>query len=134
MILRLRTPDSLTIGKLGTFHFRAGWYTYVGSAMGAGGLRGRLKHHLAPLKKPHWHIDYLRQGALIEQIWYGVGDVNREHEWAKLLYTTPGARVVVPRFGASDCRCTTHLFHFAARPNIDRFQSLQEGLSVWKMT
>ena len=39
-VLLLHLPDNeqLTIGKLGTFDFPAGWYAYVGSAFGPGGV------------------------------------------------------------------------------------------------
>jgi Uri superfamily endonuclease len=129
LILRLRTPARISVGKLGAFDFRTGWYAYVGSAMGTGGLRGRLKHHLTPVKKPHWHIDYLRQSAVIEQVWYRVSHVSHEHEWANHLHIMVGVRVAVPRFGASDCGCVTHLFYFAARPDMAEFPL--ESLSVW---
>ena len=39
LLLQLPTDEELTIGKLGTFDFPAGWYTYVGSAFGSGGSR-----------------------------------------------------------------------------------------------
>ena len=60
LLLYLPLNITLTVGRLGTFDFPAGWYAYVGSAFGAGGLVGRIKHHLQPLENPHWHIDYLR--------------------------------------------------------------------------
>ncbi|MBL8145099.1 MAG: DUF123 domain-containing protein, partial [Anaerolineae bacterium] len=56
--LALREPAELTIGQLAAYYFPAGVYAYVGSARGAGGLAGRLKHHQSPVLRPHWHIDY----------------------------------------------------------------------------
>jgi Uri superfamily endonuclease len=116
LVLRLEAPARLTVGQLGTFDFPAGWYAYVGSACGPGGLRGRLAHHLAPLRRPHWHIDYLRAAAAVATIWCSAGDAAQEHIWAVALAQMPGATVAVPRFGASDCRCPSHLFYFAAPP------------------
>ena len=83
----------VTIGKRGTFTFPVGWYTYVGSAFGAGGLRGRLKHHLSPVKRPHWHIDYLRAVAPVVTVWFAADGVRHEHVWANALLNAPGASV-----------------------------------------
>ncbi|MFN3332972.1 MAG: GIY-YIG nuclease family protein, partial [Caldilinea sp.] len=86
-----------------------GWYLYVGSALGSGGLRGRLRHHLRVVRRPHWHIDYLRQVCTVEQVWCVVDAQCWEHCWAEQLATmaTPAPRL---RFGASDCRCIAHCF------------------------
>lgn len=119
--LRLEQPTTLSIGRLGRFAFPAGFYVYVGSAFGPGGLRGRLKHHLAPIPKPHWHLDYLRQAAPLEEIWCIARPEVLEHAWAALLHDLPGASLPAPRFGASDCRCPAHLFHYPARPDFADF-------------
>lgn len=134
LILHLPIPSHLTIGKLGTFNFAAGWYAYVGSAFGPGGLRGRLKHHLSPVTKPHWHIDYLRQSARNQEIWYIASEMMYEHEWADVLRSMPRSSVPVPRFGASDCRCETHLIHFNARPEVETFQRcVGKKLEIWSV-
>ena len=84
LLLQLPVDEQLTIGKLGTFDFPAGWYTYVGSAFGSGGLVGRLKHHMKPVEKPHWHIDYLRQSARLMEIWLSPNTERHEEEWVDL--------------------------------------------------
>ncbi len=137
LILHLDAPGHLDIGRLGAFDFPAGWYAYVGSAFQAGGLRGRLKHHLAPVRRPHWHIDYLRQIAVLEQIWYLASPTSFEHRWAELLMRQPGVDLPVPRFGASDCHCPAHLVHFRARPSFDWFRALtraQGEVRCWRTT
>lgn len=116
LVLRLRVITHIQVGPLGAFEFPEGWYAYVGSAFGAGGLRGRLKHHLAPVCHPHWHIDYLRQAAAHEQVWLLASERSYEHTWAAALRNIPGVRIPAARFGASDCRCDSHLFHFKERP------------------
>ncbi|MEO8612981.1 MAG: DUF123 domain-containing protein [Chloroflexota bacterium] len=108
-----------------------GGIAYVGSAFGAGGLQGRLKHHLSPVKKPHWHIDYLRQKAGVEEVWCITSDTAHEHEWAAILCTLPDAAIAVPRFGASDCQCKTHLSYFAQKPAYDVFCKLA-GVPIQK--
>ncbi|MBL8134433.1 MAG: GIY-YIG nuclease family protein [Anaerolineae bacterium] len=118
LLLSLPQTTPLVIGRLGAFDFPAGWYTYVGSAFGPGGLRGRLSHHLAPVTKPHWHIDHLRQAAICREVWFTADEISREHDWATALRTSPGASMPAPRFGASDCACPTHLIHFADKPDL----------------
>lgn len=116
LLLHMASPAALTVGRLGTFDFAAGWYAYVGSAFGPGGLRGRLKHHLSPVKKAHWHIDYLRALASVRDVWWLASETVIEHQWGGALRTMPGAAVLAPRFGASDCKCAAHLVHFAQKP------------------
>jgi Uri superfamily endonuclease len=121
LLLHLPADETLTIGKLGTFDFPAGWYAYVGSAFGSGGLVGRLKHHLQPVERPHWHIDYLRQAAQVQEVWLGPDPVSHEREWADLMLAIPGAIVLVDGFGASDSDRETHLFYFDVRPSLEDF-------------
>ena len=123
--LILNLPHSVAdvcVGRLGRFYFPAGWYVYVGSARGPGGLAARLAHHLQ-LKPPHWHIDYLRAHASPVEVWYVTGMQRRECTWAQALLGLSGAAVPVPRFGASDCRCFTHLIHFDMPPDLKAFTS-----------
>jgi Uri superfamily endonuclease len=93
----------------------------VGSAFGRGGLQGRLKHHLAPAKKPHWHIDYLRQAGMVCVLCYTASETRYELQWADTLRLMPGADVPVPRFGASDCKCEAHLSYLPDKPSVDAF-------------
>jgi Uri superfamily endonuclease len=106
------------IGRLGRFRFPAGWYVYVGSARGPGGLAARLARHLRLDKPLHWHIDYFRAHARPVEIWYASGTQRRECAWAQAIAGLSGASIPVPRFGASDCRCSAHLIHFAAPPDL----------------
>ncbi|MBI1879745.1 MAG: GIY-YIG nuclease family protein [Chloroflexi bacterium] len=121
LLLHLPTDETLTVGKLGTFDFPAGWYTYVGSAFGSGGLVGRLKHHLKLVEHPHWHIDYLRQVAQLQEIWLSPDTEPHERDWADLMLAIPGATAIVEGFGASDSDRETHLFYFDVRPSLEDF-------------
>jgi len=131
LILHLAKATRLTIGKRGTFNFSVGFYAYVGSAFGTGGLHGRLKHHLQPVTKPHWHIDYLRTTAKIREVWYVADETRYEHQWAVSLHQMSDAIIPVPRFGASDCNCASHLVYFADMPAFsefcDRFDATAES-------
>jgi Uri superfamily endonuclease len=112
LILKLRQKLRLLIGRLGEHEFQTGYYAYVGSAQGPGGLAGRLKSHLTllPTKPPHWHIDHLNQQADITQIWWLEGTSNHECIWSQILASI-GTRSV-PNFGSSDCGCPGHLIWF----------------------
>ncbi len=110
LVLHLPAETHLTIGRLGAFDLHPGYYLYVGSAFGPGGLAGRLRHHRRPARHPHWHIDYLRAVAFVGQVWFAVQQTPREHEWAALLATMPGVSVPFPasahRIAAAGATCS----------------------------
>lgn len=122
LLLSLASSERLVIGRLGTFTFPAGWYAYVGSACGPGGLPARLGHHLRIAARPHWHVDYVRARSRLVEIWYCRGPERREHHWAACLQTLAAAPPVAPGFGSSDCRCDAHLIAFATIPGIGQFR------------
>lgn len=128
LVLHLATTTEIEVGKLGRSTYPAGFYIYVGSALGSGGLAGRLKRHRKPTTSPgwraRWHIDYLRHYAKLTQIWYVLQASRREHDWAAALQQLPGATVTVPQFGSSDCSCPSHLFYFARLPSWNDFQGV----------
>ena len=123
LILNLRRPIAIHIGRLGCFQFPAGLYVYVGSARGPGGLAARLARHLRSPKPLRWHIDYLRPHAQPVEIWHAAGSQRRECDWAQALFRLPGALAPAPRFGASDCRCVSHLICFPVPPDARAFAS-----------
>ena len=112
------TDTTIQAGRLGPVALRRGYYVYVGSAFGPGGLRARLEHHLRIARSPHWHIDYLRARAPVGRIWYCLGQLQREHQWAAAMGGTP-----VARFGSSDCACESHLFWFSRLPGLRGFRA-----------
>ena len=117
LVLRCSAARAARIGRLGRLHLRPGWFLYVGSAFGPGGLRGRLQHHARRAARPHWHVDYLRRYARLEEVWYE-SNARRECERAAEIGAMPGAVILLPGFGSSDCRCGAHLFWFAERPDL----------------
>ena len=117
LILQLKNSAKLQIGKLGRFDFKKGYYAYVGSAFGPGGLAARLKHHLTLSANPHWHIDYLRKTARVVEVWVGPGPKRHEHTWAEKLSLHKDARCPVKGFGSSDCGCHSHLTYFEHKPS-----------------
>ena len=94
----------LAVGRLGTFRFPAGRYVYTGSARR--NLEARVARHLRREKTPRWHIDWLLLAPGVS-----VTAVRRSsRDECRLNIGTRGV-VLVPGFGASDCRagCGSHL-------------------------
>jgi Uri superfamily endonuclease len=116
------------VGRLGEFDIVPGFYAYVGSAFGAGGLRARIGHHLESSASPHWHIDYLLQVAELVEVWYTTADQKLERYLADLLEKAPQFRVPIPRFGSSDYHRSrsSHLFYCKRRPGFAWFRQQVE--------
>ena len=114
LVIFLPRPQRIEIGALGTFQFPRGYYLYIGSALN--GLAARIARHLRPRKKKFWHIDYFLARATVIEFWTHAGDEDFECLWAQGALGLPKTGVIAPRFGASDCRCATHLIYFGVEP------------------
>ena len=114
----------ITVGKIGTLRLQPGFYVYVGSAFGPGGLKARIEHHSRKAARPHWHIDYLTFALDLKEIWYTSDPVHREHQWATIISNTRGSSAPLAEFGSSDCRCNTHLFFFKSKPGSKNIRSI----------
>ncbi|RME40631.1 MAG: GIY-YIG nuclease family protein [Caldilineae bacterium] len=121
LLLHLPADTSLTFPHLGKFTLPAGFYAYVGSAFGPGGLPAAFKRHLTPPASPHTPIDHLQQVAALEEIWFAAGEENRQHVWADLLLAVPGGMNLIEGFGTDDCDCDSHLVYFDVRPDMEDF-------------
>ena len=136
LLARVSQMKRLAIGSLGEFDIIPGFYAYVGSAFGSGGLRARIGHHLKSTAEPHWHIGYLLQVATPVEVWLTTADRKLEHRWAELLEDFPGFRVPILRFGSSDYHRSrsSHLFYSKRRPSFrwfrDQIRSSFEGVEV----
>jgi Uri superfamily endonuclease len=115
LLLECNNKLELPIGRLGSMVTKPGYYLYVGSAFGTGGIQARINHHMQIAARPHWHIDYLRTVAGVVNAWCVYG-YRFEHEWAHSLMQSEEAKVPLEGFGSSDCDCTTHLFYFKRKP------------------
>ncbi|MEM7530923.1 MAG: GIY-YIG nuclease family protein [Chloroflexota bacterium] len=135
LILALVNPiANLQIGRRLTVDFDAGFYAYVGSALGAGGLASRLRRHMKSATvmttRKHWHIDYLlphaqRTGALIR-----AEDTRLECAWAS--WVEDMAEECIIGFGASDCQCSGHLFYIGA--SLDEPQFIKQATDQLQTT
>ena len=117
LIIALSRRERIRVGKFAVASFPAGTYIYTGSAFR--GLASRLRRHCRREKKRHWHIDHLlaAAGARIEKIVVYPPVPGQECRQNQRIARRPGATVILPGFGASDCRagCASHLFFFAPR-------------------
>lgn len=109
----IEQPLVFLAGRLGTVELVPGRYIYVGSALGPGGVRSRLRRHVEGCREGrrlHWHIDYLTAVRLPETYRYALGAERLECSWVQQVRTA-GASWAVRGFGSSDCRqgCLSHL-------------------------
>jgi len=109
------------VGSLGQVEVPEGIYLYVGSAFGPGGLRARVARHTQVTKLPRWHLDYVRPQFNLDCVWYSHDPSKPECAWSQSL-SELGGHCFIPRFGSSDCRCISHLYHFDTRPELAAFR------------
>lgn len=105
-VFRLRRRRRIAVGRLGTLRFEPGAYVYVGSAQR--NLEARLRRHALREKPMRWHIDHLSTRA--PMLGALVLEAPKSGECALAAALGRELRVAAPRFGASDCRCPSHLF------------------------
>ncbi len=112
--IALRQPRTITIGRLGEFNFPAGVYVYTGSAKS--NIEARIARHCRRDKTLRWHIDYLLAAEGVELFCVG-----RSARGECALNRAAGGEVLVPGFGASDCRkdCRSHLRYLGAKRTAD---------------
>jgi Uri superfamily endonuclease len=122
LVLSSSVEKPVNIGKLGTLFLKPGFYVYIGSAFGPGGLKARIKHHFSYSTRPHWHLDYLRPALSVCEIWYTYDQTRREHQWAAIHSQTRGSILPLPGFGSSDCRCLSHLLFYKSKPSGNHFR------------
>jgi len=120
LVLKSEKKQTAKIGKLGRLPIFPGWYIYVGSALGPGGLHTRICRHTKKRKKFRWHIDYLRFKLNLVAVWYTKNSKKMECEWSGIFQLQEGS-TPIPKFGSSDCKCNSHLFFFENQPDFDSF-------------
>lgn len=122
LILTLKEPKvGLKIGRKLQIDFEAGYYGYVGSALGGGGLASRLRRHASANKQNHWHIDYLLASASLKGALVKADKRRFECDWS--AWINQRAIKTIGRFGSSDCPCSSHLFYLG---DLSRTESLIE--------
>lgn len=123
-----------SVGSLGEVSFPRGWYVYVGSAQGPGGLL-RVKRHMQVASRknisPRWHIDYLLLHPDVSLSAVACAE-SRDRQTECAIASVLGGKPV-NGFGASDCSCRSHLFYFDSNPEksvISAFLSLELSVTI----
>ena len=109
LVLQSHSNETIQVGRWGQLDLHPGYYIYVGSAFGPGGVRARVSRHLRTEKRMHWHIDYLRANVTPVKVRVSYAGEHLEHEWAGILLAQADT-VPIQGFGCSDCGCFSHLF------------------------
>jgi Uri superfamily endonuclease len=116
LVLQSHSNETIQVGRWGQLDLQPGYYIYVGSAFGPGGVRARVSRHWRRGKRKHWHIDHLREYVSPVEAWVSYEAEHLEHEWATILFERPET-TPIQGFGCSDCKCVTHLFHTDVKPD-----------------
>lgn len=115
LILQSHSSQTIQVGRWGQLDLQSGFYIYIGSAFGPGGVRARVSRHLRGDKRKHWHVDYLREYVIPTEVWISYKAEHLEHDWASILFEMP-EMIPIQGFGCSDCKCHSHLFFTLQTP------------------
>lgn len=147
LILIIAEPSTITT-RSRVFHLPPGTYVYSGSALGPGGIEGRVKRHLALFRrksgqlkanKYHWHIDYLL--ATATTFTTVCAEADRRIECLLLHGLKKRGACIVEGFGNSDCKsgCGGHLAYipcgglpWAVEAVLDSFSDLGLQAGVYE--
>ena len=125
----MKKSEKLNIGHLHQdYKFKKGYYVYIGSAMNS--LVARINRHLSDDKKMHWHIDYLLKSehSEIRDVLFNVSDEKIECDLASAIAENGGP---IPKFGCSDCSCSSHLIYFKGkRDAVNSVKSAYDNLDM----
>lgn len=116
-----------TIGKLGNFVFPKGTYLYIGSAKR--NIQARITRHLTKDKKMRWHLDYLRPLAQVSAVMTFPLKMG-ECALKRFIEASCSGKVIVEGFGASDCRCNSHLLKLPSSMSMKEFHKLKKRWMV----
>lgn len=130
LVLESRSWQKVQIGRWREIEIQPGYYVYIGSAFGPGGVQARVARHFRTDKKQHWHIDFLRAQLTPLGAWVSHGLGRLEHSWAGTLAGL-GGFTPVAGFGCSDCRCHSHLFHTHELGNLASLLGEADGKIDW---
>lgn len=112
LILHAARRAVVTFRRGSSIATRPGYYTYVGSAFGPGGIRARVSRHARTDKRRHWHIDHLTAVTQVTGAMISYACSRYEHGWAAYLEDMTALEAVAG-FGCTDCRCHSHLYYTA---------------------
>ena len=130
LLLQSSVSAEISIGRWGLLCLEPGYYIYVGSAFGPGGVRARVARHFRKAKRAHWHIDYLREATDAVCVWCSYKREHLEHAWARTFERMSGVSCI-EGFGSSDCSCAGHLFAMPAMPRRAEISRALGDADLW---
>jgi len=130
LLMYLAEDEEITVGSLGEFAFRSGFYSYTGSAMGSGAqsLGGRVSRHLLGSKRMKWHIDWFLADTetRIVAVFTKKSETRLECKVNQTIKRLCQATIPVMHFGSTDCRlgCGSHLLYFGYKAPIHEIKEI----------
>lgn len=119
----IKVPEKiiLDVGCLESLNFLSGYYVYTGRSRK--GIHSRIQRHITKEKRCRWHIDYLTSADGVEVLDSIIYPSEAEEECFlnKQVCSLPGALILHPGFGSSDCLmgCESHLVYFKQKPCLE---------------
>jgi len=109
LLIQVPEQETIRIGRLGPISFDQGIHVYIGSALNS--LEGRISRHFRAAKKKHWHVDFLLDGTGPKLVGVATRLTRRNLECTMSRVVQNRALSSIPRFGCSDCKCSSHLHY-----------------------
>lgn len=112
LVTECETSTEIEVGALGSLTFEHGYYGYVGSAFGPGGLSRVDRHRRTAAgdhEVRHWHVDYLLAAAASRLATVETYP-DQDLECGLAAGVAAGGCESIEAFGASDCDCVSHLW------------------------
>ena len=101
-----------------------GWYLYMRSTFGPGGLGARLRRHLRTDKTKYWQLDTLVAHCGVAEIWYRCEIRHLESIWAQALLSHQDTVIPLAGFGASDSRGSSRLVWVCSGKEVNRVRRI----------
>ncbi|MGB0867852.1 MAG: GIY-YIG nuclease family protein [Granulosicoccaceae bacterium] len=123
LVFESQLASQVSVGALGNVSVTPGFYLYVGSAHGGGGLQARISRHLSCDKPLRWHMDYLRPKLNSVEVWWQASEERLESAWVEAIPELE-IRPHHKGFGASDSPHFSHLFYSSTLPPFHKWRVL----------
>lgn len=130
MFLEVVEDIRIKVGSIGLISFPAGVYIYVGSAQND--VEARIRRHFKKKKILRWHIDYLASSCKVKVLYAIAYLLPKKYECSLARFLQDIGLLSVSRFGASDCKCRSHLFNMREQKPMNLVQKINKFLKLRK--
>ncbi|MEM2016284.1 MAG: GIY-YIG nuclease family protein [Nitrososphaerota archaeon] len=132
LFLEVLEEVNIKVGSIGLISFPAGLYVYVGSAQN--NVEARIRRHFEKRKMMRWHIDYLASSCKVKVLYAVAYPLPKKYECRLARFIEDIGSESISRFGASDCRCRSHLFNMRDLKPINLIKRISKSLELGKKT